>query len=130
MKAIVLEEFGAPRVLRYVDVPAPQAGPGEIVINVHSVSVNRTLDCILRAGKYPAKIQLPHVPGADPAGEVAEVGDRVAVVSAVPCQTCMHCRNGNASRCANGKRVGVDVWAATRSMLPFPSAMRLNYPIA
>ncbi len=119
MKAIVLEEFGGPEVLRYVDIAAPNAGPGEVVIRVHSVSVNRTLDCVLRAGKYPAKIQLPHVPGADPAGEVTEVGsgverfkvgDRVAVVSAVPCQTCMHCRNGKEAQCANGRRIGVDRW--------------------
>jgi NADPH:quinone reductase len=137
MKAIVLEEFGAPKVLRYVDVPAPQAGPGEIVIRVHSVSVNRTLDCVLRAGKYPAKIQLPHVPGADPAGEVTEVGscverfkvgDRVAVVSAVPCQTCMHCRNGNASRCANGKRVGVDVWGGYAEYVAVPERHAFKLP--
>jgi len=45
----------------------------------------------VRAGKYPVKIQLPHVLGADPAGEVVQiggsvtpfkVGDRVAVISA------------------------------------------------
>ena len=91
MKAIVLKESGGPEVLRLEDVPAPQPAAREIVLKVHSVSVNRTLDLIVRAGKYPVKIQLPHVLGADPAGEVVEigsgvtefkVGDRVAVISA------------------------------------------------
>jgi NADPH:quinone reductase-like Zn-dependent oxidoreductase len=72
LKAIVLKEFGGPEVLRLEDVPVPQPTPGEILLKVHSVSVNRTLDLIVRAGRYPVKIQLPHVLGADPAGEIVE----------------------------------------------------------
>jgi NADPH:quinone reductase-like Zn-dependent oxidoreductase len=70
VKAIVLREFGGPELLRLEDLPDPKPAPGEILIKVHSVSVNRTLDCIVRAGKYPVKVQLPHVLGADPGGEV------------------------------------------------------------
>ncbi|MGH7928350.1 MAG: zinc-binding dehydrogenase, partial [Candidatus Binatia bacterium] len=68
MKAIVIEEFGGPDVMRMADVAEPVATPGEIVIKVHSVSVNRTLDCVVRAGKYPVALQLPHVLGVDPSG--------------------------------------------------------------
>jgi NADPH:quinone reductase len=97
MKAIVLREFGSPDVLRLENVFTPRPKAGEILIRVHSVSVNRTLDCVVRAGNYPVKSQLPHVLGVDPAGEVVEVadgvtkfkpGDRVAVISATPCQKC------------------------------------------
>lgn len=137
MKAIVVEEFGGPEVLRYVEVAAPRACPGEIVVKVHSASVNRTLDCVVRAGEYPAKIQLPHVLGADPAGEITEVGegvttlklgDRVAVVSAVPCQTCAHCRNGNEARCAGGKRVGVDLWGGDAEYIAVPARHAFKLP--
>jgi NADPH:quinone reductase len=91
LKAIVFTEFGGPEVLRLEDLPTPKPGANEILLKVHSVSVNRTLDLIVRNGKYPVKIGLPHVLGADPAGEVVaigdgvtqfKVGDRVAVISA------------------------------------------------
>jgi len=78
LKAIVLKEFGGPEVLRLEDVPTPRPADGEILLQVHSVSVNRTLDLIVRAGKYPVKVRLPHVLGADPAGEVVAIGAGVA----------------------------------------------------
>ena len=74
MKAIVIRQFGPPEVMRLEEVPEPKVAPGEIVIKVHSVSVNHTLDCVVRSGKYPVTIKMPHVLGVDPAGEVVEVG--------------------------------------------------------
>ena len=77
MKAIVLREFGGPEVLHYEDVSVPRPAAGEVLLKVHSVSVNRTLDLVVRAGKYPVKIQMPHVLGVDPAGEIVEIGEGV-----------------------------------------------------
>ena len=77
MKAIVIREFGPPEVMRLEDVPTPEPGPGEVVVRVHAVSVNRTLDLILRAGAYALPIELPHVLGVDPAGVVSAVGPGV-----------------------------------------------------
>jgi NADPH:quinone reductase len=74
VRAVVVREFGPPSVLRFEDVPTPRPGPGEVLIEVHSVSVNRTLDCLARAGRYSRPISLPFTPGADPAGVVVEVG--------------------------------------------------------
>jgi NADPH:quinone reductase-like Zn-dependent oxidoreductase len=54
MKAIVIRQFGGPEVLRYEDVPMPKPGPGEGVFKVAAVSVNRTLDLIVRAGRSRA----------------------------------------------------------------------------
>src|SRR5262245_25698892 len=74
--------------MKLEDVPTPEPGPGEVLVEVASVSVNRTLDCIVRAGKYPRPVTLPHVPGVDPVGTVVlrgdgvtnrKLGDRVAV---------------------------------------------------
>jgi NADPH2:quinone reductase len=119
MRAIVLREFGSPDVLCLEDLPPPRPKADEVLIRVHSVSVNRTLDCIVRAGNYPAKIQLPHVLGVDPAGEIVKVaegvtklkpGDRVAVISAVPCRKCAPCIKGDEANCVDSKRIGIDRW--------------------
>jgi NADPH2:quinone reductase len=77
LKAIVVREFGAPSVLRFEDVATPEPGYGEVLIKVHTVSVNRTLDCVARAGRYSRPIPLPFTPGTDPAGVIVEVGDGV-----------------------------------------------------
>ena len=137
MKAIVLKKFGGPEVLRWEDLPAPKPATGEILIKVHSVSVNRTLDCVLRAGKYPVKIELPHVLGADPAGEIAEVGDsvtkfksgdRVAVISATPCQQCAQCLKGEDFNCVDSKRIGVDRWGGCAELIAVPARYAVRLP--
>lgn len=43
MQAVVLREFGGPEMLRSEEVPTPIPGPGEVLVQVHAVSVNRTL---------------------------------------------------------------------------------------
>ena len=78
MKAIVLNEYGEPEVLRFEEVATPQPAPGEVLIEVRNVSVNITLDIMLRKGLYPMKPALPHVMGTDPVGVVVAIGDGVA----------------------------------------------------
>jgi NADPH:quinone reductase-like Zn-dependent oxidoreductase len=139
LKAILLKEFGGPEVLRLEEVPEPRPASGEILIRVHSVSVNRTLDLIVRAGKYPVKIALPHVLGADPAGEVVAIGagvgefaigDRVAVISAISCRQCGPCLSGEESRCVNGKRIGVDRWGGYAEFIALPAWHAVKLPDA
>jgi NADPH:quinone reductase-like Zn-dependent oxidoreductase len=77
IKAIVIRDFGAPEMMRYEEVPTPEPGPGEVLIEVAAVSVNRTLDCIVRSGKYPRPVKLPHVLGVDPVGTIVLLGDGV-----------------------------------------------------
>jgi len=77
LKAIVFREFGPPQVLRLEEVPEPVPGPGEVLLNVRAVSVNRTLDLVVRAGQYAHRPALPHVLGVDPCGVVAAVGEGV-----------------------------------------------------
>jgi NADPH:quinone reductase-like Zn-dependent oxidoreductase len=87
MKAMVIRTFGPPEVMRLEEIATPAPGPGEVLIQVHAVSVNRTLDLAVRAGTYPAQVALPHILGVDPSGVVSaigpdvttrKVGDRVA----------------------------------------------------
>ena len=77
MKAMVIREFGAPGVMKFEDVPTPEPGPGEVLVAVHAVSVNRTLDLVVRAGKYARSPALPHILGVDPSGVIARVGEGV-----------------------------------------------------
>jgi NADPH2:quinone reductase len=77
IKAIVIREFGPAEVMRLEEVPTPEPGPDEVLIEVAAVSVNRTLDCIVRSGKYPRPVKLPHVLGVDPVGTIVLLGDGV-----------------------------------------------------
>src|SRR5213076_1437651 len=52
MKAMVIREFGPPEVMRLEEVPTPVPEADEVLIEVRAVSVNRTLDLVLRAGAY------------------------------------------------------------------------------
>jgi NADPH2:quinone reductase len=74
MKAVVFRAFGGPEVLRFEDVPTPAPGDGEVLLEVEAVSVNRTLDLVVRAGGYARPIKLPHVLGTDPSGTIVGLG--------------------------------------------------------
>ena len=81
MKALVVREFGGPDVMKIEDVPAPSAGPGQILIRVRAVGVN-PVDTYIRSGMYARKPNLPYTPHADIAGTVEAVGDGVTIVKA------------------------------------------------
>ena len=129
MKAIVLRQFGGPEVLRLENVPSPRPASGEILVKVRSVSVNRTLDCTVRAGKYPVEIQMPHVLGVDPAGEVVEIGagvgafkigDRVATISIMPCLKCKQCLRGLEANCLASQHIGLHRWGGYAEYVAVP----------
>ncbi|MYJ72985.1 MAG: alcohol dehydrogenase catalytic domain-containing protein, partial [Rhodospirillaceae bacterium] len=75
MKAIRFDRFGGPEELKLVDLPDPQPGPGELLIEVHAVSVVPG-DWKLRKGELTAifPVRPPKVPGRDGAGIVRAVG--------------------------------------------------------
>jgi putative PIG3 family NAD(P)H quinone oxidoreductase len=77
MRAIVLTEKGGPEVLRVAEVPDPEPGPEEIVIEVAATALNRA-DVLQRMGFYPQPGPAPahEIPGLEVAGRVASVGAR------------------------------------------------------
>jgi NADPH2:quinone reductase len=79
MRAIVVREFGGPEVMKIEEIPAPSAGPGQIVIRVGAVGVN-PVDTYIRSGLYARKPALPYTPHADIAGTVESVGNDVTKV--------------------------------------------------
>src|SRR5690348_5790446 len=91
MKAIRVQQFGGPEVLKIESVPDLQPGTGQVLVKVHAVGVN-PFETYQRTGTYAVKPQLPYTPGADAAGTVisagsgvhrARAGDRVYVAGNV-----------------------------------------------
>lgn len=81
MKATFYTEAGGPEVLQYSDVPDPEPGPGDVVVDVGATSLNR-LDVVQRNGWFQMPgFTYPHIAGMDVAGAVSAVGDNVSGVS-------------------------------------------------
>lgn len=76
MQAAVFDRFGDPEVLHVAQVPTPVAGPGDVLVKVLAAGVNR-LDHYIRRGEVAPELAMPHVLGADIAGEIAALGDGV-----------------------------------------------------
>lgn len=80
MKAIRVDEFGGPEVMRLVDAPDPQPEAGQVLVRVHAAGVN-PVDAYIRAGAYARLPPLPYTPGMDGAGVVEAIGEGVARVA-------------------------------------------------
>ncbi|WP_342786932.1 quinone oxidoreductase family protein [Streptomyces cyaneus] len=77
MKAVGFTEFGGPEVLQVLELPAPEAGPGEVRIRVNAATVN-AVDALQRGGPSgPPDAQPPFVPGMEAAGVVDQIGPGV-----------------------------------------------------
>lgn len=80
MRAVGVTEFGGPEVLHLVELPDPEAGPGEVRLRVHGAAVNPT-DTGLRNGSRADLLKTippPYVPGMDAAGVLDQIGDGVS----------------------------------------------------
>jgi putative PIG3 family NAD(P)H quinone oxidoreductase len=76
MRAVVLREFGGPEVLQFEEVPDPQPGPEEILVDVAATALNRA-DLLQRRGLYPDPSgPALDIPGMEFSGIVAAVGAR------------------------------------------------------
>ncbi|MEV6335055.1 quinone oxidoreductase [Nocardia vinacea] len=74
MRAIQVSEHGGPEVLNYVEVPDPQIGPDQLLVDTEAIGIN-FIDTYIRTGRYPQAV--PYIPGAEGTGVVAEVGANV-----------------------------------------------------
>jgi NADPH2:quinone reductase len=79
MRAIQIEQFGGPEVLRLVELPAPDPGEGELRVRVTRAGVNFA-DTHQRENAYLAKAELPLVPGTEVAGTLDD-GRRVVAIT-------------------------------------------------
>lgn len=77
MKAIVCTQWGPPETLVLQELPSPQPGPGQVLINVKAAGVNFP-DVLIIQNKYQFKPELPFTPGSELAGEIAALGPDVS----------------------------------------------------
>lgn len=75
MHAIQVGEHGGPEVLRWVELPDPEPGPGQLLVDLAAAGLN-FIDTYMRSGLYPRP--LPFVLGNEGAGTVSAVGADVA----------------------------------------------------
>ncbi len=108
MKAAVMHEVGKP--LRIEDVPIPEIGPEEVLVETRCCGICGTDLHILKGFGYVPK--LPHILGHEPSGVVAQVGSKVTHLKpgdrVVPhlfftCGECFYCRAGRDQQCLNLK---------------------------
>jgi putative PIG3 family NAD(P)H quinone oxidoreductase len=76
MRAVIAPEPGGPEALVLTDLPDPEPGPGEVVLDVAATAVNRA-DTLQRQGNYPPPKGASEVLGLECSGTVSAVGDGV-----------------------------------------------------
>jgi 2-desacetyl-2-hydroxyethyl bacteriochlorophyllide A dehydrogenase len=135
MKALQLVAHGSPGKFKLRELPEPQPGPDEVVVQVQSCGLNH-LDLWLEEAGLPMPVQLPRTPGGEVAGNILEVGssvsnwksgDAVAVQSNIFCGECEFCGRGEESLCLRNEILGVqrDGGFAEQVIVPARSLVRL-----
>jgi len=114
MEAIYFDNHGDVDVLRYGEQPVPVPADDEVLVRLHVAALNN-LDLWVRRGWPGMKITYPFIPGADGAGEVADmgcnvnewqVGDRVVINPNIGCWQCEFCQSGFDNRCQRWELLG------------------------
>ena len=136
MKAVIFNEHGGPEVLEYVEYPTPEPGAGQVLVRLHAAALNR-MDLWVRQGWPGMKLEYPHIPGADGAGEIAalglgvldwEVGTRVVINSNLSCGNCEFCLAGWHNRCASWHLLGETIRGTYAEYVVVPAGNLLRIP--
>jgi NADPH:quinone reductase-like Zn-dependent oxidoreductase len=136
MKAIVFQQHGGPEVLKYTDVPEPAIRANEVLVRVKACALNH-LDLWVRGGIPGVPIPLPHIPGSDVAGEIAQigpeistvrVGQKVVLAPGVTCGKCAACIAGQDNRCRQFTNLGYMIDGGCAEFVRVPEVNCLPYP--
>lgn len=147
MNAVQLVESGVGSAgLQLVEIPIPEPGPDEVLVEVHAVSANKLEIEQTMAGLGLGRfVRLPRVLGMDPSGVVvghgadvppSVLGTRVAIKPNIVCGVCAYCRAGAHADCTAQTVLGVhrDGGAAEYVTVParqaFPIADSMDYVTA
>ena len=136
MKAIVFHQHGTPEVLKYIEVADPVIRANEVLVRVKACALNH-LDLWVRRGMPNVPIPLPHIPGSDIAGEVAQIGSEVTTVRVgqkvvlapvVSCGKCAACVTGLDNRCRQATNLGYMIDGGCAEFVRCPEVNCLAYP--
>jgi len=130
MKAVIFHEHGGTDVLSYTDFPTPEPSPGQALVRLKAAALNR-MDLWVREGWPGIKLEHPHIPGADGAGEVVslgagvegwQLGDRVVINSNLSCGKCEFCLKGQDNLCRKWHLLGETVRGTYAQFVVLPAA--------
>ena len=141
MKAVLFRQHGGPEVLEYTDFPTPEPKPGEALIRLHAAGLNR-MDVMVRNGWPGIKLELPHINGADGAGEVVafgsypseadtgglEIGDHVVINANLGCGECEFCLAGKDNMCRDWHLLGETVRGTYAEYVSLPVRQLYRLP--
>jgi len=136
MKANLFRQHGGPEVLEYTDFPAPEPKPGEVLVHLRAAALNR-MDVMVRNGWPGLKLEMPHINGADGAGDVASLGESVnGFVMGQPvvinpnlgCGKCEFCLAGRDNLCLNWHLLGETVRGTYAQYVAVPARQLYRLP--
>ncbi|MBK9601310.1 MAG: zinc-binding dehydrogenase [Anaerolineales bacterium] len=136
MKTILFHKHGGPEVLEYTEFPMPEPKYGEVLVRLRAAALNR-MDVMVRNGWPGLKLELPHINGADGAGEVAglgentkgfKIGERVAINANLGCGDCEFCLKGQDNMCLNWHLLGETVRGTYTEYICLPARQLYKLP--
>lgn len=136
MKTVLFHRHGGPDVLEYTDFPAPEPQPGEVLIRLRAAALNR-MDILVRNGWPGLKLELPHIDGADGAGEVAAlgegvdgftIGEPVVIDPNLGCGKCEYCLSGRDNLCRDWHLLGETVRGTYAQFVAVPARQLYKLP--
>jgi NADPH:quinone reductase-like Zn-dependent oxidoreductase len=136
MKAVLFHQHGGPEVLTYGDAPDPVLRPSEVLVRVKACALNH-LDLWVRRGIPGVPFPLPHIPGSDISGEIAQigpdvttvrVGQKVVLAPGVSCGKCPACVAGQDNRCRQFTNLGYMIDGGYAEFVRAPEVNCLPYP--
>ncbi|MBK8784213.1 MAG: zinc-binding dehydrogenase [Anaerolineales bacterium] len=137
MKTTLFHQHGGPEVLEYTDFPTPEPKVGEVLVRIHAAALNR-MDVFVRNGWPGLKLELPHINGADGAGEIAALGsdvsgfstgERVVINPNFGCGTCEFCLNEQDNMCSNWHLLGESIRGTYAEFVCVPARQLYKLPM-
>jgi NADPH:quinone reductase-like Zn-dependent oxidoreductase len=136
VRAVVYTGHGGPEVVREQEMPDPLVGPTDVLVRLRAAAINH-IDLWVRRGLPRLRLTFPHIPGADGAGVVEQVGE--AVRSARPGQevvlapgisdgTCRYCVAGRDNLCPEYTILGEHRHGTYAELLAVPEVNVLPKP--
>jgi NADPH:quinone reductase-like Zn-dependent oxidoreductase len=136
MKAVLFRQHGGPDVLEYTDFPTPEPKPGKALIRLHAAALNR-MDVMVRNGWPGLKLEMPHINGADGAGEIValgndtneiQIGDHVVINANLGCGECEFCQTGKDNLCLQWHLLGETIRGTYAECISLPVKQLYRLP--
>ena len=136
MQVVLFRQHGGPEVLEYTEFATPEPKPGQVLVRLHAAALNR-MDVMVRNGWPGLRLEMPHINGADGAGEVAalgegvhdfEIGDHVVINANIGCGECEFCLAGKDNMCLNWHLLGDTIRGTYAEYVALPARQLYKLP--